>query len=83
MGSGVFIEPLWRDTDFLGVGEVFILSAEGSADDGGDGVPARFGAAGYIWGEEDWLIEGNVAIDHSVPLEPPICPFPLGDEEKA
>ena len=38
--SGVFIEPLWRDTDIFGVGKVD--AAVGSIDDGGYSVPARF-----------------------------------------
>jgi len=64
----------------LGVGEGLVT--EGSVDEGYDGVPTRFGAAGSIRGEEDGLIEGDVTDDYLFPVEPPVGPFPLGNDEE-
>ena len=55
---------------------------EGTVDDGDDGVPTRFGAAKTIGRGVDGLVQGNVVLDHSFPVEPPAGPFPLGNDEE-
>ena len=55
---------------------------EGSVDDGDDGVPARLGAAKAVRRDENRLVEGEEIGNHSFLLEPPIGPFPPGNDEE-
>ena len=77
---GIVVDQLKHDRGALGVGEGLVT--EGSVDEGDDGVATRVGAAGSAWGEEDGLVEGNVANDHSFPVEPPVGSFPTGNDEE-
>ena len=62
--GGVFIDPLWRDADILGIRE--ILFVEGPIDDGDDGVPARLGLAKAVGREVNGFVEGDVVDNHSL-----------------
>ena len=78
--GGSVVNPVWRDGDVCGIGEVLVV--EGTVDDGDECVSVRFGAAKTVGREVDGLVEGNVALDHSFPVEPPVGPFPLGNDEE-